>query len=130
MTHYKLNMETENIDIKNILKDIEQGELSINQIIQKYNITRYKYNQIIKIADIKKPYVQTADNSNKKKPKVTKFKKMLAESVIDTNDQLFNIESFKSDCKNSMKISELMEKYSLSLYQVRELRKKHELTTK
>lgn len=40
------------------------------------------------------------------------------------------MEGFKNDCIDGVKLSELMEKYKLSLYQVRELRKKYELKTR
>lgn len=41
-----------------------------------------------------------------------------------------HVNNFKDDCKNCMKISDLMEKYKLSLYQARELLKKFDLKTK
>ncbi len=67
-------------------------------------------------------------------PKDTKFKRMLLEENKDTKDNvvlnILNIDEFKNDCLQGMKISELMEKYKLSLYQVRELRKKFDLKTK
>lgn len=106
-----------NNNIKEILGDIENGQLSVDQIVEKHNITKYKYNQILKMAEIKKPY--KAD-----------FQRMLMESEIKMDDVSFDMEGFKSDCKGGMKISELMDKYSLSLYQIRELRKRYDLKTK
>lgn len=126
---YEEDKNNSSIYIKNIIKDIENGELTMKQIIEKYNITIYKYNQIVKLADIKKPYVQHS-NEHKKKPKTTKFKKMLTESDINPEDSSFDLEGFKEDCQKGVKISELMEKYKLSLYQVRELRKKFELKSR
>lgn len=125
----KINMsdKKENISIKDIVNDIEQGELTSQKIIEKYSINAYKYNKILKIAEIKKPYCHNADN---KKPKRTKFKKMLTESDVNTEDSSFDIEGFKEDCKKGVKISELMDKYKLSLYQVRELRKRYDLKSK
>jgi len=123
------NNSDSSINIKNIISDIENGELTMKQIIEKYGITIYKYNQIVKLAEIKKPYVQHS-NEHKKKPKTTKFKKMLTESDVNPQDGSFDLEGFKEDCQKGMKISELMEKYKLSLYQVRELRKRFDLKTK
>lgn len=74
------------------------------------------------MAEIKKTYV--------KSKKTTKFKKMLRESEVNPEDGLFDLEGFKEDCHKGMKLSELMEKYKLSLYQVRELRKRFDLKTK
>jgi Mor family transcriptional regulator len=48
----------------------------------------------------------------------------------DIDEKNFDLSSFSSDCEEGMKLSELMEKYSLSLYQVRELRKRYDLKTK
>lgn len=113
-------------NIKEILEDIENGKLTVDQIVEKHNITKYKYNQILKTAEIKKPY---AHASNEKTAK-TDFQRMLKESEAKTDNSSFDLEGFKADCKGGMKISELMEKYGLSLYQIRELRKKYELKTK
>ncbi len=112
----------DNINIRDILVDIEGGKMTVEQIVEKHHITKYKYNQILKAANIKKPYANVA------KAKNTFFQRILNE--VEMDDDLFNLENFIIDCKNGMKISDLMEKYKLSLYQIRELRKKHELTTK
>jgi hypothetical protein len=42
----------------------------------------------------------------------------------------FDIERFKVDCKKKMTLDKLKSKYSLTLYQVRELRKIHDLKAK
>jgi hypothetical protein len=118
----KYSDKEEDIDVKEIVKDIEEGEIGLNEILVKHKITLYKYNQILKIAELKKTYVRSK--------KVTKFKKMIMQSDVNVEDNSFNIEGFIGDCKSGMKISELMEKYKLSLYQVRELRKKFDLKTK
>lgn len=121
--------DNEDIDIKNIVSDIEDGELTMKQIIEKYGINTYKYNQILKLAEIKKPYV-LHNNEHKKKPKTTKFKKMITDSEVNPEDSSFDLEGFKVDCQKGMKISELIKKYKLSLYQVRELRKRYDLKSK
>jgi len=114
--------EEKKFDIKQIVKDTEDGEIGIYDILRKHKITLYKYNQILKLAEIKKTYI--------KSKKSTQFKKMLTESDINPEDSSFDLEGFKKDCQKGVKISELMEKYKLSLYQVRELRKKFELKSR
>lgn len=115
-------------NITNIIKDIESSLYSVDEIVKKYEITKYKYYQILKEADIK--------NSHPKKgpagvPKNTKFKQLLNEGKNENIDETsFDMEGFKNDCIDGVKLSELMEKYKLSLYQVRELRKKYELKTR
>jgi hypothetical protein len=113
-------------DIKIIIKDIEEGVMTIDEILSKHNITTYKYYQILKMAEIKKPYAKTV---KRRLPKNTKFKQMLKGSG-DNENLSFDKESFIKDSKEGMKINELMDKYSLSLYQIRELRKKFDLKTK
>jgi len=64
-------------------------------------------------------------------PKNTPFKKLLSKSnEPEPNPLSFSLEDFKNDCKDGMKITELMDKHHLSLYQVRELRKTYDLKTK
>jgi Mor family transcriptional regulator len=120
---YKMASE-DTIDITNIIKDIESGKNSPRTIIKKYNLTSYKYYRIINEGGIKNPHPKKGPAGV---PKNTAFKKLLNQHGTDelTND--FNVEDFKKDCLDHMKLSELMEKYKLSLYQVRELRKKYGL---
>ena len=62
-------------------------------------------------------------------PRSTAFKNLLKQS--DGGDEnTTDIDIFTKDCKEGMKISELMEKYKLSIYHIRELRKKHNLKTR
>ncbi len=121
------DIENNEKDIKliDIINDIQSGVYDYKDILKKYNLTRYKYDCILKNFDIKNPAV-------KKGPKNTKFKRLLNSEEKDNKDkeQKLDIESFKQDCKNGMKIAELMEKYKLSLYQVRELRIKYDLKIK
>ena len=123
----ELKMVEEDNDrtIVNIIRDIESGEFESKTIIEKYGITSYKYYRILKEGNLK--------NSCRKKmesgiPKNTAFKKLLNQHGTDELSNDFNVEDFKEDCEKGMKLSELMEKYKLSLYQVRELRKKYGLT--
>ena len=112
--------------IVNIIRDIESGEFESKTIIEKYGITSYKYYRILKEGNLK--------NSCRKKmesgiSKNTAFTRLL-KSSITSDMSSFDLSSFSSDCEEGMKLSELMEKYSLSLYQVRELRKRYDLKTK
>ena len=112
--------------INSIVEEIEKGELNIAQIVEKYQITFYKYDQIRKQMNLKKGYV-LKDN---KRVKTTAFTKLLSQFVTDSkeekpiNENTINIEEFQEACKNGKKITELMEQFKLSLYQVRELKKK------
>jgi len=112
-------------NVKNIIIDIEEGKLSSKEIMEKYSLTPYRYYKIK--GDIKSPY-----QGQKGVPKNTKFKQMLNEGRNEHIDDetSFDMEGFKKDCIDGMKLSELIEKYKLSLYQVRELRKKYDLKTR
>ena len=113
-------------ELENIVRDTEGGHMTIDQIVQKYHITKYKYNRIVKEYGLKKDYVPSVNNDYRKKPKNTKFKQILVQANTETPDpSVFDIVSFKKDCGEGMKITALMDKYKLSLYQVRELRKKY-----
>jgi Mor family transcriptional regulator len=121
--------------IENIVKDIESGNMEMKEIIKKYNLTSYKYYKIIKELEIKNESSSKRGPKGKTGPKNTKFKRMLYGSDkeqidLEKTDEKFDKEGFIGDSKSGMKISELMEKYGLSLYQVRELRKRYELKTK
>ena len=119
-------MTSENNDIKNIIRDIESGKNTHEMIMEKYNLTTYKYYKLLKDADIKNPCSKLGAPPG---PRDTPFKKLLNQGN-SSDIENFNVEEFKEDCVNGMKLSELMDKYSLSLYQVRELRKKYELKTR
>ena len=119
-------------DLENIIRDIEGNTLTLKQILKKYNITYYKYRQITKEYELKKkPYVSETSGEFKKRPKPTIFRQLLnPHQTPDEPDQTFDLEAFKKDCQDGMKFSELMDKHHLSLYQLRELRKRYELKTK
>jgi len=117
-------------ELENIVRDIDEGSLNLSQIVEKYHITKYKYSKIVKEYGIKKDYVAAVDNEYRKKPKNTKFKQLLVQTDKPPDPSSFSLDDFKNDCKDRMKITELMDKHSLSLYQVRELRKTYDLKTK
>jgi len=117
--------------LENIVRDTEGGHMTVDQIIEKYNITKYKYNKIRKEYSLQKDYVSVNGGENKRKPKNTKFKQILVQANTETPDpSVFDVVSFKKDCEDGIKITALMDKYKLSLYQVRELRKVHDLKTR
>lgn len=111
--------------LKLIIGDIQDGILGCKEIILKYGLTTYKYYKILKEYDI----INDASKPGPKRPtgpKQTKFKSMINGSNVSkeiVNE--FDLEQFKIDCRSGVKINELMEKYKLSLYQVRELRKNY-----
>lgn len=114
------------INVKNIIIDIEEGTLSSKEIMEKYNLTPYRYYRIK--GDVKNPHRGLIQ---KGVPKNTKFKQLLNEGKNENIEETsFDMEGFKKDCIDGVKLSELMEKYKLSLYQVRELRKKYDLKTR
>ena len=63
--------------INSIVEEIEKGELNIAQIVEKYQITFYKYDQIRKQMNLKKGYV-LKDN---KRVKTTAFTKHKSKSI-------------------------------------------------
>ena len=69
-------------------------------------------------------------------PKKTKFKQLLfgteeEQKTAKIIPEHLNIDDFKTDCvTNKLKICELMSKYNLSLYQVREMRILYDVKTK
>jgi hypothetical protein len=101
-------------DIKEIIKDIEESKLSIKEIILKNNISMYRYYQIKKLLNLKKPYVLS-------KPKNTthrKFKQLIEKS----NNTNINIINFQKDLELGLKTFELMKKYDISLTDVNRLK--------
>lgn len=131
------NENNENLEykIEDIVRDIEDVNISMRDILKKYKLTTYKYYKIINELDIKN---ETREQRGPKKPfgptgpKETRFKKMLRGDVVDVDgvEEKFDLEEFKKDSKAGIKMTELMEKYKLTLYQVRELRKKYDLKTR
>ena len=122
-----------NEDFKNVIADIESGHFSSKQIIAKYELTTYKYYKILDEYGVKNPSMKTGPKGafGPVGPKNTPFKKLLSKSnEPDPDPSTFDLDAFKENCGKGMKIVDLMDKHHLSLYQVRELRKKYELKTK
>lgn len=117
--------------INSIVEEIEKSALTIPQILEKYNISSYKYDQIRKQMNLKKGYV-LKDN---RRVKTTAFTRLLSQFVSESkvekpiDETLVDMEEFQKACKDGKKITELIEHFKLSLYQVRELKKKLLLRT-
>jgi hypothetical protein len=117
------------IDVVELIAIIEEGVLSSIEIMKKYNISSYRFYKIVREYNVK-----TKKSTRRKAPKNTKFKQLLygteeQQQAAKIFPEGLHIEHFIADSKNSMKITELIKKYNLTLYQIRELRKQHELTT-
>ena len=126
----EMTEEIENFELlSGITEDIQQGELTIHQILEKYSITMYRYNQIRNKLNLKKAYV-LKDN---KRVKTTSFTRMLdkfskaSNEVKEVDETQFNLDEFKKACNEKMKIVDLMKTFSLTLYQIQELKKRYNL---
>lgn len=118
----------EDLDILEFVKIVEQGELSSTEIMKKYKINSYRFYKMLHEYDLK----PKKNKTGKCGPKNTKFKKLLygteeEQKAAKILPECLVIDDFVADSKNGMKITDLMVKYNLTLYQIRELRKKHEL---
>lgn len=124
-------MLSDNYDeVKTVISDIESGRFSSKEIIEKYGLSSYKYYKILDEYGIKNSKMRQGPKGPVG-PKNTPFKKLLSKSdEAEPDPSTFNLEGFKKDCGEGMKIVELMDRYNLSLYQVRELRKKYDLKSK
>ena len=114
-----------------IVADIESGEKTPIEIRREYNITSYRYYKIIQEFDVNTKMFKQGPKGPTG-PKKTKFKELLQGPVEEKTDlpEAFSKENFIVDSKNGMKIVELMDKYKLTLYQIRELRKNFNLKIK
>lgn len=115
-------------DILKIVSVMKEGKLTSGDIFRIFHITKYYLNKIIKEYNVKPAMFKMGP----KGPKKTKFK-LLIEGTEEEQKQAnifpseFVLNDFIVDCKKGMKILELMPKYNLTLYQIRELRKKYDL---
>jgi hypothetical protein len=133
---------TDTIDIKHdvqqIIDIIEKRELSSVQIMKQYHISSYRFYKILHEYNLVTKKLQTGTKkgaSGKTGPKNTKFKQLLYGTAEQQKEakllpESFVMEDFISDSKNGLKIKDLMPKYNLTLYQIRELRKQFDLKTK
>jgi hypothetical protein len=125
-----------NIDIVDLVKIIQQGELSSMEIMEKYNLSTYRFYKILHEYGIEtKKKIKSGAKPGaigNKRPKNTKFKQLLygteeEQKASKIFPESLVIEDFIIDSKNGMTIVDLMSKYNLTLYQIRELRKQHDL---
>jgi len=115
-------------DIMNLIKIIQEKKLTSTQIMEKYNINSYRFYKIVREYDLK-------IKKNKTGPKHTKYKQL----VDGTEEELrnakilpegFPIRDFITDHTNKMTITELLSKYNITLYQLKELRIQYNLISK
>jgi Mor family transcriptional regulator len=117
--------------LEQIVIDMETENRTFTQIIKHYKITAYQYYKIMKDYNLQ-PEVFKSGPKGPTGPKRTKLTEILQGPIelvesMDTLLTTFDKKAFIEDNKNGMKIKELMTKYDLSLYQMRELRKRFDL---
>jgi len=118
------------LDLVNI---IQEGELSSMEIMEKYKLSSYRFYKILHEYGLEtKKKIKCGPRNTSGLPKKTKFKQLLYGSEEEQKaakifPESLVIDDFITDNKNGMTIVNLMEKYNLTLYQIRELRKKHDL---
>jgi len=111
-----------------IIAEIEAGKISITEIRKKYDISVYRYYKIVKEYEINTDSYRRGPRGPTGE-KNTAFKRLLCGNPDESKvlPDSFDREAFITDSRNGMKILELMDKYKLTLYQIRELRKKLDL---
>jgi len=125
-------------NVHHIIDIIQKGDLSAVEIMKKYNISTYRFYKITREYNLvpKKKYIGSQKGrSSSTLPKNTKFKQLLYGTEEEQRQakilpEGFVIEDFITDSKNGIVIKDLMKKYNLTLYQIRELRKEYDLKTK
>jgi Mor family transcriptional regulator len=124
-----------NDKILEIINDIQNELLTPTAIRKKYNLSEYRYYKIMDEHNLKTEKFKRGPRGPTG-PKKTKFKTLLYGTEEEQKEakiipENLNIEDFKTDCTiNKLKINELMSKYNLSLYQVRELRIAYDVKSK
>lgn len=119
----KIDEET----IQKIIIEIESKKRTFTEITKEYNITAYLYYKIMKDYNLK-PDVMKRGPKGPTGPKNTKLTELLhGPKKVQLLPESFNIDDFISDTKNGIKIDQLMKKYNITLYQIRDLRKKYDL---
>jgi hypothetical protein len=119
--------------LEKIVTDMETGTYTFTQIKKNYNITGYQYYKIMKDYNLEpEVFVRGVKKGQSVGPRRTKLTEILRGPInlsdsVDTLLVTFDTEAFIEDSKHGLKIKELMTKYDLSLYQIRELRKRFEL---
>jgi len=132
----KNNTKSKNNErILEIIDEIQSSKIPSIEIRKKWGLTQYQYYKFIKEHNLKTDSFRKGPKCPSG-PKNTKFKQLLYGTEEEQKEAKIlpdnlNIEDFKCDCTiNKLKISEIMSKYNLTLYQVRELRILHDVKTK
>jgi len=112
-------------NILQIINDIQTEKLTPTAIRKKYNLSQYRYYKIMDQYHLKTESFKRGPRGPTG-PKQTKFKTLLMGTPEEQEKSKLIPENFNSvefilDCKNKVKIVDLINKYNLSLYQVREL---------
>ena len=107
-----------------IIADIERGLMSSHEIMEKYNLTKYKYYKILKEFCIKNPCMKTGPKGPTSDNSTFKELMILPPKNIKMPDE-FDKDLFVKDFETGYKIIDLIKKYNLTLEQFKELRKKY-----
>jgi hypothetical protein len=108
-----------------MINDIENGNMTSLEIMEKYNLSKYKYYKILNEFGIKNPCMKTGP---KGPTGVNSHYKSLLHPTDSADLPLnFNVDVFLKDVKIGLKVTDLLKKYNITLIQYRELRKKHNI---
>lgn len=107
-----------------IINDIESGKMTSQDIMQKYNLTKYKYYKILNEFGIKNPCMKTGPKGPTGSD--SHFKQLMS-TKLNPIPSDFKQEEFCNDIKSGLKIIDIVKKYNITLFQFRELRKKYDI---
>jgi uncharacterized protein (DUF433 family) len=115
--------------VKNIIIDIQSGKFSSLGIRQKYNLTLYRFYKIMNEYELRTDNFRPGPKGPSG-PKNTKFKQFLYGTKEDREmdkvfQENFNLSEFIMDVKNNIKIEDILNKYNITIFQFRELKKIH-----
>ena len=118
-------------EIEKMLSVVKKGNSTSCEIVTMFGINKYYLYKMMKENNVD-PSIFKKGPRKPTGPKKTRFK-LLIEGTEEEQKQAnifppeFVLNDFIADSKKGMKILELMSKYNLTLYQIRELRKKYDL---
>ena len=118
-------------EIENIIAVVKKGNSTSCEIVTTFGINKYYLYKMMKENNVE-PTIFKKGPRKPTGPKKTRFKLLIEgteeeqkKSNIFPSELVLN--DFIADSKKGMKIVELMSKYNVTLYQIRELRKKYDL---
>jgi hypothetical protein len=126
------SIKNSNNDVDEIIEAVEKNQLSAIEIMRKYNVNAYRFYKILNEYNLVVTKKIKSGPTGPTGPKKTKFKQLLLgteeeQKAAKILPEGFVLNDFIEDSKNGLKISELRQKYNLTLYHIRELRKKYDL---